>query len=1316
MVKRFLSFHAVFCIFGVFLLALAFSSSCWGQATSQGTVTVTVYDQQGSIVQGAKLELTDTASGKLRAADTGEFGGFTFTTLPIGTYRLSVSRTGFKNSVVERVNVEGGRTTDVKVTMQVGQVEEKVVVSTESAPLVETTSNAIATTLDVKQIEDLPLLGRDISGLAFLTPGYSGTPGNGTWNGLPVIAQGNSVDGVISSTSRMKFGGNTAPGAGGWGSVDTFQARLEDLQEMTVQTSQTDLNQGVGQASMGVNFVTRQGTNVFHGRIFEDFRNSDLDANSWLNNASGLPRNPLILNEFGGSVGGPIIKEKLFFFGSFSMAKQPGGFPATNSYLTPLAQQGIYTLPSTGQQVNLFTQVAQPNGLPTTANSAVATEQALINAAVTSGGATLVPTSDPNLETVRWNVSSPVTYYFPAFRVDYQATQKVRLDLSFQNTRANQPNSAAPSFPGATFEERAASNKSNNYISSLGVNWTVTPTITNQFRAGYYYNAYWYGYGAKPIWAPPSDLPQVSWALGNSGQNFNLPITTYYPIVNAIDNAVWAHNKHTVTFGFSFYREQDHYWNPPDGIQNITLNLVNGDPAFGAFESYFANAASGDRTEAEQLYATLAGRISSIGPIGSGFPYQKATGQYATEPGQAYNLDELQKGWGLYVQDSFRLTPRLTLNYGLRWDFTGDDHDLTSAYHGATLAGIYGPSGTNNLFEPGTLTGTNDPTYDARSHQYAPWNVSPQPTIGIAWNPSYSDGVRGKLFGGSKTVIRAGFDIKRFTEPQQYFWNDATNHGLAYFQSFGLNAVGGGGTGTFTPGTLSLDQAPSIPKSAYLLSPPAYAASLPQSDWTWNYYWGGAGIDPKIPQPYVQEWNLGIQRELGAQNVLEVRYLGHRAVHQWIMEDLNEINIFENGFLKQFQAAQGNLKACMANPSCAANPSFQNQGLPGQVALPIFDSAFTCPSGVTCTTNGGYTNPGFINDLNLGAAGSLATSLAVPPAGGAPYICNMVGSALSPCQSQFGYTAPGAYPVNFFQINPYAQGAGTGQAGGGDSSWMTAAGYGVYNALQVDFRQRQFHGMQFDANYTYSHTLGLQPDTQWLGNVNEFTVRDLRRSYGPTTYDLRHVLHVSGTYDLPFGRGKALLTSANGVVDHIVGGWTLGTILTYQTGLPFQLLGGYNTVNDYGDGGLLFNGISVSQLQSAVGVHPGNGAFAYIINPNLLKPSASCPSSFITGVCQNTTAGTFGSNPWLYGPHMWNDDISISKSVPITERVHFIFQAEMLNAFNHPNWGIPGAAPYYVGSNNVQSNGFGVAATQSMVPNSPNGGARLIELRANISF
>ena len=1301
----------------IFVLALVLSApATWGQQGAVGSVSVVVVDQSSAIVRGAKLTLQDLATNDTRTAVTDTGGTFTFTGLPIGTYKLTVNTTGFAAQVYDSVIVQGGRVTDVKATLKVGSAPGEVVVVTAPAtPIIETSSNAIASTIDMKQINDLPLGGRDISELAMLTPGYSGTPSAGTWDGMPVIAQSNTIDGVVSSTSRMKFAGNTTPGP---------QARLEDIQEMTVATSQMDVNQGYGAATMQSSFVTKRGSNSYHGQVFEDFRNSWMNANDWISNAQGrdangnanAPRSPLIRNEFGGNAGGPIIKDKLFFFGSYSESKQPGGFRNGNVFLTPLAQSGVYTYQfannsgPAGTTVDMYSQIATPNGLPATPNGTYSAEQAAINSAVTSPGSSICATctGDPNTELVTWFIPSPQTYYFPSARVDYNISQKLRLNFAMEDTWWKQPGGAAPPFPGPGFASQAAFNKSNNYTTALGLDWTVTPTLMNQFQGGYYYNWYAYGFGAKPLW---DTQPFIGWGIADSGTDFSLPVSTFYPIVNASDNATWQHSAHTVTFGFSFYREQDHYWNPPDGIQNISLGLASGDPALNDFNNYFTgvNAASSDSGEAENLYATLIGRIAGVSPIGSGFPYSPSTGQYATTPGQAYNLDELQKSWGLYAQDSFHMRPTLTLNYGLRWDFTGDDHDLTSAYHGTSLVNMLGPTLPGQLFKQGasTLSTNTNPQYVASSHQYAPWNVTPQPTLGVAWNPNYSSGFLGRFLGGGKTVIRAGFDIKRFTEPYQYFWNNATNRGLGFFQFFSLTAASGGSLGTFTPGSLSLaapasgsTAPPPFPNSVFLLSPPAYQASIPQSDFTWSYFWGASGFDPKIPQPYVQEWNLGIQREINHSNVLEIRYMGHRSVHQWISVNPNEVNIFENGFLKEFQNAQANLAINQGQGiNSFADDSSMGAAFAGDVPLPIFDAAFAGEaSGGTGVPFVDYGTSGlFFRSLEQGQAGRVAGRLA-KPFGNAPYICNLVGSAVSNCATQFGFSTPGAYPINFFQANPYAASCD----GCSTQSFMSAGGYGDYHALAIDFRQRPWHGMQFDTNYTWSHTLGLQPDEQWLGTVPIYTVRDLRLGYGPTLFDLRHVIHASGTYDLPFGLGKTYL-SRQGVVNQIVGGWTLGTIFTYETGFPFNVHGGFNTFNDYADGGLVLNGVTRSQLQSAMGVHHVPQAFVLDFNPSVLSTTntTTC-SSHLTGVCQNIVPGTLAGDFWLYGPHLWNEDLSLSKVFPIRENVKFVFQSEFLNAFNHPNWANP--------NSNIRSGGFGQAGLSNM------NGPRQIEFRARIDF
>jgi hypothetical protein len=1287
---------------GLFLLALFCGAPVsWGQITSQGTIAIKVLDQSGAVVPGANLKLEDLSSNDVRTALTDSTGVYSFVSLSIGTYKLTVSKTGFQGQVFESVSVQATRTTDVTASLTVG-AQAAVVEVVEQTPVVERTSNAITGTIDLGQVEELPVIGRDISQLSQLVPGAVSTGGQTSWNGMPLAATGNNIDGVIATTSRMKFGGASQP---------LVEARIEDMQEMTVQTDQLNTNTGFGQSNFQVNFVTRRGSNAFHGRLFEDHRNSALNANSWLNDASSADKPKFHLNDFGGSIGGAAIKNKLFFFGTFAMSKQPGSYiTAGTLFPTQAAQAGNFTWTDANgsHTINLLTDVAGPAGLPSTVNT-VNTDTTtglftLINNSLSGG--TVTPTALSYINNIIFPVQSPITYYFPTVRADYNIKDNLRMYMSWNMTRWNQPGAGAPPYPGAAFKSYGASNKFEYFTAALGFDWTIKPTIVNQFRGGYLFNLVKYNYDASNGYLK---LPEIDWpvSVGSSGQVFNnLPIKTYYPLVNAADNISWQFKKHLLNFGFSYYREQDHYNNAPAGFPFDAIGLVTDDPATTAIENYFAThfpaASSTDRSNAEDLYAILLGRISGVSPGGAGFPYDIKSKKYSTTV-SGYNLNELQSAWGMFVEDAWRVKADLTVNLGLRWDFTGDDHDLTGAYHSADPVGIWGPSGVNNIFKPGVLTsdaaGLN-PTYVGRVHVYKPWNVSPQPSVGLAWNPTYKDGFMGKIFSSGKTVVRAGFALRRFTEPYQFFWNSASNSGYAFYQAFNLSPVTPGAplpaTGGYYAGSYELGNAQPAP---YTLSPATYQNVIPESNETFFGYWTGVnGINPNIRQPYVESWNLGIQREIGHNNVIEVRYQGNRSVHQWVKLNPNEVNIFENGFLAEFKLAQQNLSACLANAGCAANPSFRNQGLPGQSPLPILTAAFTNPGGLDPA---GFSNGSFINDLQNGRAGDFASSLA----GSSTYLCNLIGSAnFSPCAIN-GTANPGhGYPINFFQSNPYNAGKATG--------YLTDAGFGDYHALQVDWRQRQWHGMQFDANYTWSHSLGVQPGNTWTGSFRLFSMRNLRQSYGPTGFDARHVFHVNGTYDLPFGKGKAM-ANRGGAADRVVGGWSIGTILTYQTGLPSQLIGGYRTTNgpaatpfgdgprgfDLGDGGVVMTGITVSQLQNSVGVFSAPGqTYAYGFDPT--KRALISP---------NIVAGTSSGNPYIYGPHQFFQDLAITKTVHIRENLRFTFQTEFENVWNHPVWGSP--------NTQVQSSNFGHS---SVVRNFLNGlviqGERQIGFRANIEF
>lgn len=1279
------------------------------QSGSQGTITVTVVDQTGAVVPGTELSLQDLSTNEVRKSATQSSGAYSFVGLNIGTYKLTASMAGYASVVYDSVTVHAARVTDLSVTLKVAAALETVVVKADEAPLVETTSSAIGSNIDIKQIEDLPLVDRDLTFLGALTPGYAG----GTWNGLPGAAQMVGIDGVIAQSSRFKDNGNATPRPG----FIAVVPRIQNIQEMAVQTDQLDASQGYGQANMQVTYVTRRGTNSFHGRLFADLQNSSLNANSWMNDYSGAIGNPVPKplyhkTDLGGSVGGPILKDKLFFFFGFERDGIPGfeqlglngPFPPS-TFMTPAMQQGNFTYKGTDDgllhTVNLFTLASAQPGLATQMDASVANEVSLINKSLQYGTVVTIP-GVYNAQTLDFHEPNNQYFYYPTLRVDYNATQKFRVNFAFNETKITQPTVNAQEFPGPDFAFMTDGFRLRDYTASLGFDWTVSPTLINQFRGGYLYN--FQDQNPKSRAGKYNEKYPINWWAGpdnlnpSSGVFFYSGITNLYPLISFSDNVVWQHKAHNVSFGGSFYREQDHYWNPPQGYDNVVFGDWPGDPMNNVFNTSnpaLANVPPDQVGAMQGYYAILTG---DIGIIAGSHPIDPKTHQYQRYG--ALNLDELQKGWGLYFQDSWRLRPNLTVNYGMRWDFTGDDHDLNGIYYSPTGPGLWGPSGLNNLFNPGSLPGDPNPAYIARSHAYSPWNVSPQPNLGIAWSPQFTEGILGKLTGGGKTVFRAGYSLRRYTEQYQSFWQYASNFGSFFYQNYQTQGNSSPGPGLYQAGTVHYDQYVNNPSSIppFLVTPTSYSAQISEVSGAWQSAF--QGMNPHIAQPYIQSWNVGFQRELGKSNAIEVRYVGNRGIHEWVGLNINEVNIFESGFLQQFKAAQANLTINQAN----GITSFADNGYPGQQPTPIFDAAFAGePAGDTGQpfVDYGPNNP-FIHELQFGQVGTMANQIASPFGFNANYFCNLIPTssmAGSACQNNLGYSgAGGSYPVNLFQANPYNAGGGVG--------YLNAVGYSNYNGLQVEFRQKSWHGMQFNANYTWSKNLAM---------TQQYTLRNLRLAYGPGGADRRHVFHAYGTYDLPFGKGRSFL-NRNTLLDRLVGGWTLGTIFQYTSGAPFQLGGGNQTFNNLFDGGIVLNGVTASQIQHAIGVYrnpacdatvPGTPCNSRLwINPKFIG-SGGQAAALIT---PNAVPGSIGYRPWFYGLHHFTTDMSISKAIAIKEGLKFSLQGEFLNAFNHPGWD--------VGDAGVQDSSFGVtSAVGGSAPIPPsNGGMRVIEVRANFEF
>ncbi len=626
------------------------------------------------------------------------------------------------------------------------------------------------------------------------------------------------------------------------------------------------------------------------------------------------------------------------------------------------------------------------------------------------------------------------------------------------------------------------------------------------------------------------------------------------------------------------------------------------------------------------------------------------------------------------------MKPNLTVNAGLRYEIAGSPYSKLANANFPDLANLYGPS--TGLFQYGVLNGVQRPTIDRGDYAAGVDYNNFAPNAGFAWTPRATGGFLSKIFGSNgEGVLRADYSLTYYDEGTNMFaFNAGSNPGLG--QSLRLQP----GIG-FQPGQLTLQ----TPLPPFVAFPVTYQESFPQSDFTFSN--GFRTMKDDLNTPYVHSWNIGIQRQIAKNTVIEARYVGTRGENVWRTYNINEVNVVENGFATEFRNAQRNLEINLAQSTPVS--SFQNRGLPGQVALPIFETAFGARGSQPALTGGqGFTNGTFVTNLQQGQAGRLANSMA----GNANYVCRLYGNTFEPC-TRLGYNAAGPYPINMFYANPYA---------GSQGAWLVDdQSYTRYHALQLQLRRRYAQGVSLNVNYT----LGKNTGDIWADNstqeVNYRTLRDRSLDNDVLPFDVRHVLQTFGTYDLPFGRDRAV-NITNPVLNAVLGGWTLGGTLTAQSGTPFRLATGANanewraTFNQNDGGVVLKNGLTVEELQKSIRMSPGPGLARYWIDPKYIGPDGRANPDFIAPA---STPGERAEVITLRSLPTWNLDAALSKDVQLPGRMRLRVHATATNVLNHPIFGTPG----FLGSGNITSTTFGQTT-------SPLNGARQMYIRAEVHF
>lgn len=1261
----------------VLALTLLVSSLAYGQISSNAPLSGVVHDPNGAVVPGASVIVKSNATGAEFNATTASNGTFLVPSLTPGTYTVMVKTAGFKQAIVTEVKIDAGTPGSVTVTLEVGQTTETVTVQ-GGGDIIQTQTAAVSTTIVGRQITELPLPWRDASNLALLLPGANTptTVRGTTFLGLPTNAVNLMIDGV--NIQEQLFRNN----------ADFFSyvsPRVDAIEEVSISTAAAGADTS-GQGAVQIKFVTRQGGNAYHGSAYEYHRNTALDANYWFNNRNltpvndeshlpcpapydpencHAPRNRVLLHQFGGRIGGPITlpkklfgrlgfdgRNKAFFFINVENYSFPVQNSRTRTIFSPLTQAGTfrYNFTSGGvttvREVNLLT-LAASKGQIATIDPIVGKLLSDIRGTTTGKEGDVRQLTDPNLQSFSFLSPAKDHHVYPTVRVDFNLTSQHHLEFiaNVQQWRrfSDNVNSADPRFPGFP---NFGDTTSTRYSYSSAVRSTLTPTLVNEVRVGLT--------GGKLHFFGNITRDNFAGSLANQG-GFNLGITAAgissatfssapsernSPIWTFADNLTWQRGAHSLAFGTTFTSVKS-YENGKTTVPSITFGVdTTNDPARVLFDSTngpvnFPGSSTTDLSNARNIYAVLTGRVTQI--AGTAF-FNEETNKYV------YIGDDIrrarQREVGFYAQDSWRWKPNLTLNYGVRWQIQFPFTPLNNKFSTTTLDALFGVSGPGNLFKPGTLTGQEtqfvqykqgDTPYPTNYHNFAP-------TFGFAWSPNLGRGVLKYVFGeAGKTVLRGGYSIS-FIQPSIGSFTGVFNNNPGGFTSATRNVTNGNlvsGTGT--------DIWPLLLRDPSRLGPPTFpnAPVYPLK--------GAIGdsaniFDKDVRIPYVQSWTFGLQREIGKDTAIEVRYVGNFNLQNLNRFNLNERNFQSNGFYDEFKLAQANL---LANIAAGRGNTFKYAGPnTGTSPLPIILSYFS--GKVDPTVTGNYTSTNFTST-------TFTNPLAKNNADPSGFALNLYNDA-----TRRANALAAGLPANLFLVNPGLQGGAFFTGNGG---------YNRYDSGVVEFRRRLAKGLLLQASYTFAK--GYDSQTISLRKPLENTPREL----------IAHTLRVNWIYELPFGSGKAFLNGA-GKLDRVIGGWEFHGVARTQSGTPFSL------------GNVRLVGMTRKELQDAIRLRFDNTRTPNVVfllpqdiidntvrafNASATDPSGYSPSLGVptgryiapanSATCTQLFTGDCGfTDLVVHGTPFTRFDLSAVKKTKIRENVNFELRAEVLNAFNHINF------------------------------------------------
>jgi Carboxypeptidase regulatory-like domain len=1305
------------------LLAFAFSVQV-GAQTSTTSLRGTITDPKGAVIQGAILSLNNAATGYSRATKSANDGVYQFLEVPPATYSLTVSVSGFATVKEDKVTLQVSQPATLDIAMQVRGNTEIVEVTSE-APLVNTTDASQGNVFNSTQLINLPSEGRDPVAILSLQPGvtYLGSNTNQD-NSKPnqtEDSRGGSVAGSRSDQTNVTVDGlDNNDQLLGLAFQGALRVPLDSIQEFRVTTTNSNADSGRSSGAQ-VSMVTKSGTNGFHGTLYEYNRSNIGQANDWFNEQAEvqahLQNKPGVLhrNTFGAWIGGPIKKDRFFFFGGYEGQRSNEAIQVTRVVPSDNLRLGILQYPCSSSDPLCVPGYVDPAGnYSISENGTVAmTAQGLSNidqncASATpatcnwtaagfpyNGGADpyVANVNGSNANAIFTKYPSPNTdsvgdgldyrgFTFPApsprkhdtyiLKLDYKLTQNGNHSLfvkgHLENFRGDPTGGSlgTPQFPGLPPNDFLTNNSKGLFV---GYTALFSPTLVNNLRYGFIRQ----GLGDTGLGV--SDYNFFRGMDNYQGAGFSPSTLTNVPVHNIVDDVSWTKGKHTIQFGGNLrivdnnrsgnaqnysYAYTNVYWLDVAAIANKGTSLdpaIGGypavDPSFGTNYDFATAAVAGLLTEVNKQYN------------------QDKTGHFFS-PGQLITRNFRDHEAEFYLQDSWRVTPDLVLTGGLRYSLLQPPYEIHGNQVSPTIS-------LNSWFKQRAQDMRSGQTLNSQStgglvqmelagqgngkQPYWAWDYKDlAPRLAFAYSPHASTGWMHSLFGDAgKSSIRGGYGLyfDHFGEGIVNSFDRQGSFGL----TTALNNPAGSQSVDCTPRLTSITTLPSANaqfcgQTIVGPQPPAFPGLVTpptlQNPGSFSIYWG---LDDKLKTPYSHVFDLSLTRELARNFVFEASYvgrLGHRLLQE---EDLAmPLDLVDpTSKMDYFKAATMLTKASVAGTDVsqlAPIPFWENLW-PGAAGNPGFGAG----GGAGCAPNAGGLSPSSFTatqamyDLYSCFAFNETSALFYADL---PQGFNN-GQCAPACSTLNGSTGP--YHVWDDQFSSLYGWRSTGNS--------------AYHSLQLTLRKAMSSGLQFDFNYSFSKSIDIGSNAERINQfegsgfasqvINSWSPGQLR---GVSDFDMRHQINSNWVYELPAGRGRRFGSGMGRFADAVLGGWGLSGIFHWTSGLPFTMSSGAGWSTNWE-----LQGSAVETTNPGkVGVYrQTSGA-----SPTMWQDVSSGGQAH--GAFRSPYPGESGQRNELRGPGYFEIDSGLYKTWKIREAQAVKFAWEVFNVTNTPRFDAAQAA------------------------------------------